>query len=104
MAVSQVVAGALSVAGLLVAVWLVARGARGSSRVLGLGGVVLLALGAIGRLGREWIRERFLGRGDTETVVTVLAADIALAGVLTGAGLLLVVRAVVVAGRAPTTR
>ena len=42
----------------------------------------------------EW----FLGQVDVDVIVPLLAADLVAGGVLTGAGLLLVARAIVVAG------
>ena len=47
----------------------------------------------------QWIAEGFLGEVDNDVTVSLLAADIVAAGVLTGAGLLLVTRAMVVASR-----
>lgn len=101
MAVSQVMAVAISIAGLVVALWLLAKGARGSSRVLGVIGTALIFSGVLSRFAYQWMVERFLGRVDNEMIVSILAVEIAVGGVLTGAGLLLVTRAIVVAGRMP---
>ena len=61
----------------------------------------LIFLGVLSRFTYQWMAERFLGRVDTETIVSILAVEVAAGGVLTGAGLLLLTRAIVVAGRMP---
>ena len=99
MTVSQIGALALAVAGLAVALWVLVRSARGQVRVLGITGVVLILLGVVGRYAIQWIAEGFLGEFDNDVTVSLLAADIVAASVLTGAGLLLVTRAMVVASR-----
>jgi len=98
MAVSQIVAVAIAVAGLVLALWLLIKGARGRPRTLGVIGTILILLGLLARFAFQWMAERLLGRGFNDTVVSLLAADSVLSGVLTGAGLLLVTRAFVVAG------
>lgn len=101
MTVSQIVAVAISVAGVVVALWLLIKSARGGPRVLGIIGTVLILLGVLCRFAYQWMVERFLGKIDDATFVSILAAVTAAGGVLTGAGLLLMTRAIVVAGRLP---
>ena len=98
MALSQIVAVTTAVAGVLVALWLLIKSARGQPRLLGVLGSVLLLLGLLARFAFQWMIERLLGRGNTDSIVSILAADIVLGGLLTGVGLLLVTRAFVVAG------
>jgi hypothetical protein len=62
---------------------------------------VLILLGVLSRFAYQWMAVRYLGQIDDATIVTILAADTALGGVLIGAGLLLVTRAIVVADRLP---
>lgn len=95
----QVVALAVMAVGLIAALWLLISGARGTSRVLGILGVVLLSLGVFSRFAYQWLAQRYLGAVDDATIITALAVEIAVGGLLLGIGLLLVMRAVVVAGR-----
>jgi hypothetical protein len=101
MAVSQIGAVAIAFAGVVVALWLLTKGARGQARVLGIIGSVFILLGVLARFAFEWMAERFLGRVDIDTIVSYLSADTVVGGVLTGVGLLLVTRAIVVAGWPP---
>jgi hypothetical protein len=101
MAVSQIVAVAIAVAGVVVALWLLIKSARGQPRVLGIIGTALILLGVLARFAFQWIAEWFLGEADNDATVSILAADTVAGGVLTGAGLLLVTRAIVVAGWPP---
>ena len=98
MAVSQIVAVATAVAGVVVAIWLLIRSTRGQPRWLAVTGTVLILLGLLARFAFQWMAERLLGRGDNDRIVSILVADIVVGGVLTGVGLLLVTRAFVVAG------
>ena len=98
MPVSQIVAVAIAIAGVVVALWLLVKGARGKPRVLGIIGTISILSGLLGRFAFQWMAERLLGRGFNDTTVSILAADAVLSAVLTGAGLLLVTRAFVVAG------
>ncbi|HEY9263008.1 MAG TPA: hypothetical protein VIP98_19580 [Microlunatus sp.] len=98
MTVGQVVPVAILVAGLVVSLWLLIKSARGRARGFGIIGVALLFLGVLCRFAYEWIVERYLGRVEDELIVSILAAEIAVGGVLIGAGLLFVTRAIVVAG------
>ena len=61
-------------------------------------GTVAILLGLLGRFAFQWMAERFAGRGFNDTTVSILAADAVLSALLTGAGVLLVTRAFVVAG------
>lgn len=100
MAPAQIVAFAILIAGLVVALWLLIRRATGGrGRVPAAIGVVMILLGMLGRLAYQSMAERLLGRFDDATVVSALAAEIAIGGLLTGAGLLLIARAIVAAGR-----
>ncbi len=101
MAVNQLVAVAVVAAGAVVTLWLLIRSARGRSRLLGVIGTVLILLGVLSRFGYQWMVERFLGRVDDSTIISILAADTAAGGVLTGAGLLVVTRAIIDAGSQP---
>jgi hypothetical protein len=101
MTVGLIAAIAVAVAGLVVAVALLITGARGTSRVLAIVGAFLLLLGVLTRFAYQWMVERYLGRVDDATIVTILAADTAAGGILTGAGLLLISSAVAVASRLP---
>lgn len=101
MAGTAIVAIAISVAGLVAALWLLIKGAGGRPRVLGIIGTVLILLGLLSRFAFQWMVDRFLGRADDAKLVSILAADTAAGGVLTGAGLLLVTSAIVVASRLP---
>ena len=98
MPVSQVVAVATAIAGVVIAAALLITSARGRPRVLGIIGTVCILLGLLGRFAFQWMGERFAGRGFNDRIVSILAADAVLSAVLTGAGLLLVSRAFVVAG------
>jgi TctA family transporter len=98
MAVSQIAAVTIAVSGVVAALWLLIKSSRGQPRVLGVIGTALILLGLLARFAYQWIAERLLGRVDTETVVSVLAALTVAGGTLTGAGLLLLTRAIVVAG------
>jgi hypothetical protein len=98
MAVTQLVAVAIAIAGVVVALLLVIKGARGRPRVLGIVGTFAILLGLLARFAFQWVAERFLGQGFNDTIVSILAADAVLASVLTGTGLLVVTRAFVVAG------
>ena len=97
MGVSQIVAVAIAVAGVVVALLLLIKSARGQPRVLGIIGTTLIVLGMLARFAFQWMAERFFGQGDNDRIVSILAADTVLGAVLTGAGLLLVTRAIVVA-------
>jgi hypothetical protein len=99
MTVSQIWALAIALLGTVAALWVLVRSARGQARVLGLTGVAFIALGVLARDAIQWMAEGLLGQVDSDVVVSLLAADIVAAGVLTGAGLLLVTRAMVVASR-----
>ena len=99
MTVSQIWALAIALLGTVAALWVLVRSARGQARVLGLIGVAFTALGVLARDAIQWMAEGLLGQVDSDVVVSLLAADIVAAGVLTGAGLLLVTRAMVVASR-----
>lgn len=101
MAASQIVAVAVSVAGAIVALWLLFRSAGGRCRVLGVIGTVLILLGLLSRIAFQWMVDRFVGQVDDATIISILAADTLAGGVLIGAGVLLVTRAVVVASRLP---
>lgn len=101
MAASQIVAVALSVAGAVVALWLLFRSASGRCRVLGAIGTVLILLGLLSRIAFQWMVDRFVGKVDDATIISILAADTLAGGVLIGAGVLLVTGAVVVASRLP---
>lgn len=101
MAVSQIVAVAIAVVGMVVALWLLIKSCRGRPRVLGVIGTVLILLGVLSRFAYQWTVDRFLGRVDDATIVSVLAAETAVGGVLTGAGLLVVTGAIVAAARLP---
>ena len=90
---------ALALLGTAAALWVLVRGARGQARVLGIIGAAFTALGVLARDAIQWIAEGLLGELDSDVLVSFLAADIVAAGVLTGAGLLLVTRAMVVASR-----
>jgi hypothetical protein len=103
MAVSQIVAVAIAVAGVVVALWLLIKSARGQPRVLGIIGTALILLGVLARFAFQWTAEWFLGQVDNDAIISILAADTMVGGVLTGAGLLLVTRAIVVAGWPPWT-
>ena len=98
MTISLIVAVAIAIAGTVVALWLLIKGARGQPRVLGIIGTVLILLGVLARFALQWMSERFLGQVDSDVIVSAMAADTLAGGVLTGAGLLLVSRAVAVAG------
>jgi hypothetical protein len=98
MPVSQVVAVAIAIAGVVVAAALLIKSARGQPRVLGIIGTVAILLGLLGRFAFQWMAERFAGRGFNDTTVSILAADAVLSALLTGAGVLLMTRAFVVAG------
>lgn len=95
---SQLLAVVVAVAGVAAALWLLITGVRGASRVLGILGSILIVLGVLGRLGYAWLVERYLGRVEDVTIVTALAVETAVAAVLTAVGILLVSRAIVVAG------
>lgn len=98
MALSQIVAVAIAAAGAMVALWLLIKSTRGQIRVLAIIGTVLVLLGVLARFALQWMSEWFLGQVDVDVIVPLLAADLVAGGVLTGAGLLLVARAIVVAG------
>jgi hypothetical protein len=98
MPVSQIVAVATAIAGVAIATALLITGARGRPRVLGIIGTIAILLGLLGRFAFQWMAERFAGRGFNDRIVSILAADAVLSAVLTGAGLLLMARAFVVAG------
>ena len=98
MPVSQIVAVATAIAGVVVALWLLITSARGRPRVLGIIGTVCILLGLIGRFAFQWMAEGFSGQGFNDRVVSILAADAVLSAVLTGAGVILMSRAFVVAG------
>lgn len=96
-----IVAVAISVVGVVAALWLLIKGAHGRPRVLGIIGAVLILLGLLSRFAFQWMVDRFLGRADDAEIVSILAAETAAGGVLTGAGLLLITGAIVVANRLP---
>ena len=98
MPVSQIVAVAMAIAGVVVALLLLIKGARGRPLVLGIIGTVAILLGLLGRFAFQWLAERFAGRGFNDTIVSILAADAVLSALLTGGGLLVMTRAFVVAG------
>ena len=98
MPVSQIAAVAIAIAGVVVALWLLIKGARGQPRVLGIIGTVAILLGLLGRFAFQWMAERFSARGFNDETVSILAADAVLSALLTGAGVLLITRAFVVAG------
>ena len=98
MAASQIAAVAITVAGVVVALWLLIRSARGQARVLGIIGTVLMLLGVLAQFAFQWMAERLFGQVRNDTLVAILAADAVGGAVLTGAGLLLTIRAIVVAG------
>ena len=98
MALTQLVAVAIATVGVVVALLLVIKGARGRPRVLAVVGTIAILLGLLARFAFQWVAERFLGQGFNDTIVSILAADAVLASVLTGTGLLMVTRAFVVAG------
>ena len=99
MTASQIGALAIVVGGFAVALWVLVRSARGQARVLGTIGAALILLSVVGRYAIQWIAEGLLGQLDNDVTVSLLAADIVASGVLTGVGLLLATRAVVVASR-----
>ena len=99
MEVNLIVAVAIVVAGTVVALWLLIKDARGQPRMLGIIGTVLILLGVLARFAAQWVARRFLGESDNDPIVSFVAADTLAGGVLTGAGLLLVTRAIAVAGR-----
>ncbi|QGN33920.1 hypothetical protein [Microlunatus sp. Gsoil 973] len=101
MPASLIVAVAVAAVGLLAAAVLLIRSAAGLPRVLGIIGAVLILLGVVTRFAYQWLVERFLGRVEDSTIVTILAVDTAAGGILTGAGLLLVSAAIAAAGRQP---
>ena len=103
MAVDQIVAVAIAVAGMVVALWLLIKSSRGQARLLGITGTALILLGLLARFALQWIADGVLGQVDRDTAVAILAADTVAGGVLTGAGLLLLIRAIVVASRPPKT-
>ena len=63
MPVSQIVAVATAIAGVVVALWLLITSARGRPRVLGIIGTVCILLGLIGRFAFQWMAEGFSGQG-----------------------------------------
>jgi hypothetical protein len=98
MAASQIAAVAITVAGVVVALWLLIKSARGQALVLGIIGTVLMLLGVLAQFAFQWMADWLFGRIRTDTLVAILAADAVGGAVLTGAGLLLTTRAIVVAG------
>ncbi|SDS34843.1 hypothetical protein [Microlunatus soli] len=96
-----IVAGVLVVIGLLLALWLFIGRADGRGRVTGSIGSVLLALGVFSRLAYQSLAERLLGTADDSVIVSILAGEIAAGALLTGVGLILLARAVVIAGWPP---
>jgi membrane-bound metal-dependent hydrolase YbcI (DUF457 family) len=98
MPVSLIVAVGAAVAGLVVALLLLIKRAHGQPRVLGIIGTVLILLGVLARFAFQWGARSFLGEGDNDPILSILAVDVVAGGVLIGAGLLLVTRAIVVAG------
>jgi hypothetical protein len=101
MAVTEIVAVAILLAGVLVALSLLIKSARGRPLALGITGAVLIFLGVLSRFAFEWMVEQFLGKVADATIVSILAAETAAGGVLTGAGLLLVACAILTADRQP---
>lgn len=95
--IDQVAAVTIAVLGAAAAIWLMITNARGRVRVLAVVGTVLIMLGVITRFAFHWLSGRFLGELANETTVSLLAADMIAGGVLTGVGLLLLARALVVA-------
>ncbi|MBO0810978.1 MAG: hypothetical protein J2P23_02910 [Microlunatus sp.] len=100
----QVVSLVLALVGVAVALVLLITGARGRSRVTGIIGSVLLLLSMISGLAYRAILDPMLGHVDDDTVIKVLAAQSLSGGVLTGAGLVLLTYAIIVANRLPKTR
>ncbi|HEU5483578.1 MAG TPA: hypothetical protein VFU98_01625, partial [Microlunatus sp.] len=92
MPVTQLVAVVIAFVGVGVAVPVLIKGTDGRSRVLGIIGSALILLGVLARFAFQWLARRFLGVVDNETIITVLAADTVLGGVLTGVGVLLLTR------------
>lgn len=72
---------------------------RGRIWVLEAIGSLLILLGVVARFAFQWISQTYLGQADTESVINVLTRLTVVGGLLTGAGLVLVTRAVVLAGR-----
>ena len=98
MLVGQIAAVSIAVVGMVVAQILVLSGARGQARLLDSLGTALIVLGLVARFAIQWMAQWFFARVDNDTFVFVLAADTVADAVLTGAGVLLVSRSMVVAG------
>ncbi|QDP98134.1 hypothetical protein FOE78_21515 [Microlunatus elymi] len=92
--VGSVVVVVVAVVGL--SLWITV--ARKGSRMLTMIGTVLILLGLLGRFVYQWLVYRYLGVVDDATIVSILAAVTAIGGVLTAAGLIVMARAVIVAG------
>lgn len=98
MAISQIAAVAIAVAGSVVALCVLIASARGQSRVLGIIATALILLGVLARFGFQWMAERLVDSMTNDALVSILVADTVAGAVLTGAGVLLATRAIVVAG------
>jgi len=96
---AQIVSTVLPVLGFIVAVVLLVRGARGSFRVTGIIGAALLLLGMISGFVYRWLIDPILSGRTDDTVISILAIQSVVGGILTGAGLLLLSHAVIAAGR-----
>ena len=95
--VDQLAAVAIAVVGAAIAIWLVIANSRGQVRVLAVIGTLLILFGVITRFAFHWLSERYLAVLKPDVIVSILAADLVVGGVLTGVGLLLVARALMVA-------
>lgn len=97
--VGSLLVAALAAGGLLLVVLGLVRSPRRSTwpvRLLAVLGSALVVLGVIARFGFH-VLSPYLGTADTDVIVTALVVDTLAAGVLTGVGMLLLTRAVVVA-------
>ena len=101
MSLAQIAAIAILVVGAVIALWVLIKSSRGTPRVLAIIATVLILLGVLGGYAYQWMVERFFGRVDDDKIVSILAADTAIGGLLIGVGLILLVRAIVVANRMP---
>jgi hypothetical protein len=66
-------------------------------RVLAVIGTLLILFGVITRFAFHWLSERYFGVLRSEVIVSILSADLVAGGVVTGVGLLLITRALMVA-------
>lgn len=99
MPLAQLAPAAITVIGTLIALVVLIKGARGRPRIWGAVGTFLILLGVLSRVAFQWTVERFLGKFDDAPVVTALAVEIAASGLLIGIGLIMVTRAMVLAGQ-----